>query len=512
MKCPKCSAETEYIPGESVFCMECGTDLSADISAEADTHAPAENARQDDLQDRDVFANIVSSVFAKSSSPAASAENDSTVPTNIPSRIISGDASGAASSAIIIQHKSEVPDMDDLPVAPQFPAAGGTAAAGDCPCLEVKYNRRIFFLRGSSSVIKLNLIPQVSGLKNILIFMETVIDGKKISTRGEFSYSVLQRFKSYPVQIPFSPDKISGSISLSFYIGCNTGNEFKYYEFHVDHPVYDPALSSAKIANQVNMEITATGAADVTVKDALSNICKGDPTAHELIYQLNQLVPDFIRQELFQTSWRPENISNSCIADKLMLIWKDMRILICSKREIVFGRDTTKVDFPVRGSDKEENKTVSRIHGVVAYAGDTVRFTNRSGNGTWINDRKVDAGDIQLPDNSLVEFGDIKWRMNIQRCHRRGSENICQSCCAGKARAVSVKRHDTARECYLLIWQCCDLGIVIPELAGWDIFTREGAFVIRTPDGVLSNLRPGVPVKCQGTAIDVKHFPVWKAV
>jgi hypothetical protein len=274
--------------------------------------------------------------------------------------------------------------------------------------------------------------------------------------------------------------------------------------------VYDPSLPTAQIANQVKMEINASGAADVNVKDALSNICKSDPTAHELIHKLNQLTPDFVRQELLPTNWRPEKISNSGMADKLMLIWKDMRILLCSKNEIVFGRDPVKSDIPVRGSDPEENRTVSRVHGVVAYAGDTVRFTNRSTNGTWINERKVDADGIQLPDNSLVEFGDIKWSMNIQRCHRRGSENICQSCCANKVRSVSVTRHDSARECYLLIWQCCDLGIVIPELAGWDIFTREGAFFIRTPDGELANLRPGVTVKSQGTAIDVKYFPVLK--
>ncbi len=500
MKCPKCKAKVEFIAGESEFCVQCGADLTAVDQAAAGQKESDSAEVAEKIPANVDFSKVLKSIYA----PGQEASPQIHVVTPVV------QVAPASVQPVIIRHESAVPVVEDELGSADCVADIPAGNSGDCCCLEVAYNRQIFFLSGSTTVIKLRLTPQISELKSVLLFMETQINGKAVRRQIPVTVRDFARFRSFPVQLPFSADDISGSISLSFYIGCNTGKNMNYYEFHVEHPVYNPSLSSAQIASQVNMEIHAAGAADVNIKDALSNICKNDPTPHELIQKLNQLTPNFVRQELFASNWRPDKISNSYSTEKLMLVWKDMRILLNSKKNVFFGRDMLKSDFVVKGSDPGENATVSRVHGEIAYAGDVVRFINHSSMGSWINDRKVDDGGVQLPDSSRVEFGDITWSMIIQRCQRRGSENICQSCVGNKIKSVIVKRHDDKKECYLLVWQCCELGRFIPDLEGWEIFARDGAFFIRTPEGNLSNLRPGMPVSCGGTNIEVRYFPQWK--
>jgi hypothetical protein len=58
----------------------------------------------------------------------------------------------------------------------------------------------------------------------------------------------------------------------------------------------------------------------------------------------------------------------------------------------------------------------------------------------------------------------------------------------------------------LLIWECCELGRVIPELADWTVFFRDNAFFIRTPEQVFYYLRPGNAFTINQQTIKINYF------
>jgi hypothetical protein len=55
------------------------------------------------------------------------------------------------------------------------------------------------------------------------------------------------------------------------------------------------------------------------------------------------------------------------------------------------------------------------------------------------------------------------------------------------------------------VWQCCDLGILSPDLEDFILYRRNGGFMLQTPSERLYNLELGLEVDEKGRKINVSH-------
>lgn len=480
MKCPNCSADVEYIEGDCEICSECGNELKA-----AETPASANTGN--------LFANIdFASIFdTHASSEKVSVDED-------------WDLSDRSKE---IADNIEKMDFDEAPKSA-------------CTHLKVEYNHNLFFLVGSTSVIKLKLTPLNNKLQDLLIFMESERD-ENHARRQIPVRELLQKDRTFFLQVPFRPEDTTGRLFLVFYIGCKIDGTFTYYQFSVEHKVYDSRQSGSALCNQItiNQEFTSNHAADInyrdSIGDALKKMAEKTLSVNELIDRLNDLPPKYKLQLLAPTTWRPEDVlikGNLYPTDKLLLEYNGKQFFLLNKSSIKFGRDPEQVDLLVRcgqgkmGAREYPNSTVSRKHAEILYCDDTIKLFDYSSYGTYINDQKPDSSGIPLELNATVEFGDIHWKMSIQKCNARLPHNICQTCSANKIKSVTFTRTDSEPEYYLLVWQCCELGRTIEDLMDWTIFSRNGCFFIRTPEQDFYHLRPGQVISSKEKQIKVKYF------
>lgn len=483
MQCPNCKKTVEYIPGESEICPECGAELASSAAP------PPQNANAFAGYD---FADVFSRMKA--------AEPD-----------LSGRTRKMADQ---IEQETFEPDEKS-----------------ECPYLDVEYNRNLFFLSGSESIMKLRLTPRDSRLSHILLFMETRrTDG---NTRTQIPIEEhLRQDRPIRLQTSYRPEQTSGRIAFIFYIGCKVDGKLSYYQFSVDHPVYDPNLLFTTGTPQViintsytnsgsgsiDNSIRASGAADIHYRNVVEELGRQlgrMPSAHELLDQQHKQPEEFRLQFLTVTTWRPEKIlikGTPYQTDRLKLEWNGYSLLLFGKDCVRFGRDPEQVDLLVRvgggtiGPREHPNSTVSRFHAEVVYCEDSVVFTDHSTYGTYINGRRPDTKGIVIPEKALIEFGDIHWQMNLQNCASRAPHNICQTCRANRIKSMTFKRTDEEKECYLLVWQCCELGLLLEELTDWSVFFRNELFFIRTPDQEFYHLRPGQSIESNGQKIKVRYF------
>ena len=480
IKCPQCGTAAEYVPGEAEICPECGAELK-----------PQESADRQDLL-----------------SPADMAE--------LLAKVANADHlfSGSPEEDTLAERSKRL--------AEEIDSGTEKTSATSNPYLEVEYNKNLFFVNGSSSVIRLRLTPRSNVLRGVMLFMETPdADGKKI--RREIPVTeLLQSGVPVEARLSYRPEKVSGQLAFDFYIGCALETGVTYSQFTVEHKIYDPEQSGAAVAQQIviNQDIKASEAGDVNVRDnigdALRSMGEKVPSVHELIDRLNDLPPRFVRQELRDTTWRPETMlicGNPYPADRLLLEWNGKRILLFSKKHLKLGRSPEQCDLVVRSSEggtlgprDYPNNTVSRVHAEILYGGDHVMLFDKSSYGTFIGGRRPDTAGLPIPDSALVEFGDIHWQMELQQCRMRQSHTICQTCTASRIKSMTFTRKDREPEYYLLVWQCCELGLVIPELSDWTVFHRNDTFFIRTPEQNFSYLRPGGTFTVNGQTIKVNYF------
>lgn len=451
--CPHCNQKVEYIENESEICSECGNELKIQP-----TSAQTEQYNSWDLSDK--------------------------------SKIM----------ADRINADQTFSESDD-----------------ECPYLRVKYNHNLFFLSNKYSVIKMELTQLDEKLQDILLFVVTDNTRTQVPFHG-----VLGKGRKFPISIRFNPDEITGSMLLTFYIGCKVNNKFSFFEFSVDHIVYDSKISKTNIVNQIsiNQSFTSNHASEINYKDAgsigeaLKEMANKDLTINEMIDTLNQRPPDYRVQNLTRTTWTPEKIlinGNLYRTTKLKINYNGTSMILLNKPSILFGRDPAQVDLLVHSGGKKllpteyPNRTVSRKHAEILYCNDTVKLFDYSSFGTYIDGKKPDTAGILMEPDVTVEFGDIHWQMNIQYCAGQLEHGICKNCSASKVKSVTFTRKDKEPECYLLIWQCCELGRIIHDLANWTIFSRKGYFFIRTPDQKFYHLRPGDTIKSHGKIIEVEH-------
>ena len=479
LQCPKCKQTVEYQPGESEICPECGSELILENKTEN---------RQEGLWSGVDFASVLSQ----------NGESSSICP--------------LASSSMSERTKAIADDIESLDL--------DKLKQGDCHYLQVEYNRNLFFVNGSSVNLKLQLTPLLPDLEELQIFMERQ-DAEKSLSQIPVNNRLMPN-RMIELTIPFSPNNISGFLAITFYIGCKVKNQRSYYQFQVEHKVYDPHQTGSSLSSQIiiNQQISAQQAADIHYRDsigeALRQMQEKSLTVNEMLDRLNTLPPHYEVMPLTETTWTPDSEiirGTPYPGDKLMLEWQDRKIFLLGKKHIKLGRSAEQCDLLVKttgggrlSSRDYPNTTVSRLHTEILYNGDFIQIFDRSSYGTYINDRKPDSAGMQIPDSATIEFGDIHWKMDIQRCESRHSHAICQSCQAPKIRSLVFTRKDKEPEQYLLVWQCCELGRVIPELLDWTVFFRDNKFFIRTPEQNFHYLRPGNIFRINNQTVKINYF------
>lgn len=499
MKCPHCNSEVEYIPGESELCSECGGELRQEVSE------PAKEPSSDAFTGFD-WAAALTKIKEKSPTPEVELQA-SKLCSSVRNSVASDQEWNLSARAKMF---AEAPDSEDC----------SRFNSGECPYLQLEYNKNIFFISGSESVIKLRITPLSGELNNLLIFMTSRIADNDFRIQIPVT-EVIRKDRPVVVRVPFNPEKCSGYISITFYIGCQIGSKITYFQFSVEHKVYDPNQTSASIGSQIviNQKFEAQHAADINYRsnlgDAIRELAEKNISSNELIDRLNNMPPDYRKHPLSESVWRPENflVSGDLYhTEKLVLEWNGYSLFLVGKKDVLFGRDPEQVDIVVRVgggriSPREyPNATVSRKHAQLIYCEDAVKIFDHSSYGTYIDGRKPDNAGIPVKENALVEFGDIHWMMNTQKCEMRSVRNICQTCPANAVKSMTFTRQDDEKECYLLIWQCCELGKLFPELADWNVFYRDRSFFIRTPDQKFFYLRPGHSIESNNQRINVTYF------
>ena len=487
IKCPNCGFDADFKPGKFIRYPECGSKLKPQKS------------------ETNIFSGMdLSDLLSK----AAKAERKSATPRD------KGSAPGEPSKTPPFTERSnpaeEKPDME----------FGRKSSDGDHH-LEIEYNRNLFFLRGYSSVMRLRLTPCTNMLKGVMLFMET--QGRTGRVLREIPVTaLLQHGVPIEVRLSYTPEEVSGRAAFDFYVGCILGSETKCYQFTVEHKIYDPDLPSTTVRD-ININgptITNSGpASDINIHgnngDALNGIFSRFPTVHELIERMNDLPVDFVRQELRGTTWSPEKAligGNPYPDDRLILEWNGKRLLLLGKKAVKLGRSMDPKfgnDLIVRmkeGGKEGPSRTVSRSHAVILYNGDSVQLIDKSCNGTYINDRRADGAGVPIPDNAMIEFGDIPFQVSLQVCRKRQSHFFCQTCDAQRIKSMTFVPKEGEPEYYLLVWECCELGQVIPELADSTVFFRNDTFFIRTPEQYFHYLRPGKTFKVNQQTITVNYF------
>lgn len=378
-----------------------------------------------------------------------------------------------------------------------------TSVGSDCKALEVAYNRNLFFLCGAESIMKLRMKPLISNLQHLVLFMEVSRSGQT-SRRQILIHDVLKQGKDFTLPIPFKPEETRGHLAISFYIGCKVGeNDIEYYEFSVEHQVYDDQQDTKSLSITINQDITATHAADVNnriVSEELTKMAGQDMTINAMIDRLNNLRPDFVTQTLSKTTWRPGLGSGmQYFADRLLLEYKDKKIYLLSQPGISVGRSlSAELSLP--------HPTVSKNHADIVYEEKRVKLLDHSSYGTYVNGNKILGAEALLDTAAVLEFGDVCMKMQIQNCRGRVQHNICQTCNAPQVKSMTLIRQDKP-EYYLCVWECCELGRIIEELSDWTVFFRQGSFLIRTPSQDFYFLRPGSFYEAKGCKIFAKYYP-----
>lgn len=182
-----------------------------------------------------------------------------------------------------------------------------------------------------------------------------------------------------------------------------------------------------------------------------------------------------------------------------------------------------------RSLKREDSLAISKIHFTVENDQDVCRVCDgglvgdgelkdtpggtriHASYGTAVSGKKLSRGgsallepdrpaDLALaPDVGKTVLGLSASVKKCRSCSRRDAK-----CPAYAVSSLLLTRSDDL-EVYLAVWQCADLGDVLPELKGYFIKWDRNRFVLCDPDGVTRTLWPGIQIGNRGE-VRVRSF------
>ncbi len=394
----------------------------------------------------------------------------------------------------------------------------GTSA---CNCLRIEYNYNRFSIEGAQNNLQFRLTPLAENqrgdigfrLRQVRIFCWIVKNIDKEDYREVSMLNNLKLTENNTIDFTITINEKAGFYTLVFRVECITDDGKSYYMFQQrDHLVYEKEQPSTPSA-PINVYASGQHAADVRVN--VEAIKYKSRTTNDFLQMLNTLPPAFGVKQLYECN--SEEVPNNSLnkEERLLLQINGYSLFIIGKTTVKLGRDKSLNDLQVRIPGlplwERPNRAVSSMHGVLSIIGNVLTYKDTSTYGTKLNGGEwIPGGCWTLPINcqSILEFGNIPLVFNPSSCIRKEDDEICMCCNLpqGCICSVALRRQDNVPESYLIVPYCCDLGKVLPELAGWILYRRNGCFGIRTPDGESHPLRIGGKITFAGLNMIVDEF------
>lgn len=381
----------------------------------------------------------------------------------------------------------------------------------------VSYAVNRLFHEGGNFILEARVHPAQVPLSEVHAWLDITIAGETHTLTLE-SRKDKQDFHCYTnFYLPGNKNHVSlsGEALVKGYVLCVLPDGIQYYEYEVRHAIIASGHDKSTIINNY----TLSGGSLLKVMGSIvNNTMSGD----DIIRNINHTAPLFKEVKISNSEWRPEDLwmadrnqyrRPGCY-DELTLEYGDMLIHILAKDDISIGRfkdnDIALVDWANnRAYDQSPTVSVSRHHAIFHHDGNGVVLENLSSDGTGIEDGRKNIRKGQTASLSAsaatLDFGFIRLYACAQTCRQKKLKDMCANCMGRPIKSLVLQRADGLPEVFLCVWQCCDLGILSPDLEGFILYRRNGGFMLQTPSERLYNLELGLEVDEKGRKINVSH-------
>jgi len=424
-----------------------------------------------------------------------------------------------------------------------------------CPDLRIEYNMASFFVVGMSMPFSFRITPLVEKLDNIIISVNSEIDGKEWHNIKSLTHKPVKG-KSFEHRINFKPGDTYGVISFEIYIAYQKEGKNYSFEAATRHKVY-PQNGKAKdvletIIVNINNEINTGHAADVNVRNGLDQFdsilrnTDKDDTIINLINRGYDFPPAMCILPLYPSNWIPP--SNHALQEgrKETIIKAPDNITIClnnnmyihllAKEYCSLGKKrendiVTRIFDPHGKPASELNAKISRFHCRIELHGDSCFIKDggfypdegierASSCGTYVNGEKIAPRDsIKLKTNIVSKLclageneelsGVFAMDMIPVICHTPSKNcSMAINCTPGILSSIILKRKDHIPECFVILARCIDMGMVHPLLKGMEVWKGNGVFQfsIGAKHGMLLEENK---ITCGTTKLVVQKFKQW---
>ncbi len=488
MKCPFCHEELGDDPG--CFCDFCGKSLKADAAASATKPSAAEPL--------DAQENTLTDAVAEMSMPSAA----KTAPAAEP--LILGGQAAAGRRPFNLEAMADGMLNND--------AVQETASNR---YFSVWYATNRFLLAGGQMLLDLKVKITDSSVRNMRICLVTIVGDKTQLKRVPCDELAYGGEAELSVSLYLENEKINGLALLKFFFLFDTADGKKYCRMDVRSKIYARGQSVQSIV--MNLQADGGSVNDLSGIHSLEGFCK---SGDELLERANAEAPQFKAYRVMEIDRVPDSVMvfmSSYVCDMLTLEWRGRKYHLCGKADVSIGRkwdmnDFALVDWVNTQSDKDDfNRHTSKRQAQFHWCGDAVNLIDLSTTGTFVDGMLPEAGGaggIRLPDQAVLKMGNFKLDMTIQKCGSSRGHSFCDGCPASHVRAVTLRRLDRVPECFILVWECCDLGGIgmADERGGVAVYRRNGGFFCRLPDGRTEALAPGLELPFGGDVIRVVGY------
>lgn len=448
---------------------------------------------------------------------------------------------------------AEKDSAPSAPVPPPAPAAYNTSTA--CKYLAVEYDRRQIFVENMPAILRFRLMPLVSGLKDMRIWVECqAFNGASVvrEKRLHWLSPEMNRKREFrfPIELPNY-----GAHCCVLHFGFSIGNDRFVFDADEEMVVYPRESDAAEVLRNltvnINNDIKTGHAADVNVKhsvneiEGLTRMLRPNASIIEVLDRLKNGMAAYCMLEIYGSTWTPdEHRSGSssaipkppagspprkAVIDRLTLVVGDQQLQLVSGDEIPLGRsrDNTIITriFDAKGKmPRNSNLEISgrhcrltRRHGALFL--DDGSPTKCSQQGTYLDGNPVDYGrsvaidpnplSLMLSLAAIEEHRKDVFALHLTpwRCEPRMRRHCREALCSGDrdVAALIMRRRDNAPECYLALWACCPLKLIFPELEDLTLWRKENAFAWgnASKNGWLI---PGMEVKAGNRTIGVTQW------
>ena len=487
MKCPYCHEELGDDPGG--FCDFCGKSLTVDKTPVA---------KMSTTEQLDAQENSLTDIDAEISMPSSDKATSASEP-----HFLGGKAA-------VARHPFNLEVMAD-----GILTGNAVQDTASCRYFSVWYATNRFLLAGGQMLLDLKVKITDSSVRNMQICLMTVIGEKTQLKRVPCDELSVGGESELSVSLYLENEKINGLALLKIFFLFDTDEGKKCCRMDVRSKIYARGQSVQSIV--MNLQAESGSVNDLSGIHSLEGIChNGD----ELLERANAEAPQFTAYRVVEIGRVPDNVMvfmSSYVCDMLTIEWRGRRYHLCGKVDVSIGRkwdmnDFALVDWVNTQSDKDDfNRHTSKRQAQFHWCGDAVNLIDLSTNGTFVDGKLPEAsgaGGIRLPEQAVLKMGNFKLDMTIQKCGSSCGYSFCDGCTAAPVRAVTLRRLDKVPECFILVWECCDLGGVgmVDERGGVVVYHRNGGFFCRLPDGSVDALAPGLELPWGGDVIRVTSY------